>query len=177
MSAGRRAFGLSSHRQTEDRRVLEQEILPAYAQRADMARVLFVGCAVYTQPYAELFSERDYWTIDPVAGRRRYGGLHHIVDRLENLGSHAPADYFDLILCNGVLGWGLNALADADAAFAACHFHLRRGGELMIGWNDIVPRNRVAPEDVPALRRFALAQRRKIDVAHRHVFDFYQKEL
>lgn len=175
MSAGRRAVGLSAHRVTEDRRVLEQIILPAYAQRADIARVLFVGCAAYTKPYGGLFTGREYWTIDPVARRRRYGGQRHIVDRLENLGAHVQADYFDLIICNGVLGWGLNAPADAAAAFAACHFHLRRDGELVLGWNDIPPRNLVAPDDVPPLRGFSLLQRRKIEVAHRHVFDVYKK--
>lgn len=182
LAAGRRAVGLSAPRHTEDRRVLEQVILPAYAARSDIQRVLFVGCAAYTQPYGELFSGREYWTIDPVARRRRFGSQRHIVDRLENLDGHVRAEYFDLILCNGVLGWGLNALADADAAFTACHRHLRAGGEMVLGWNDIAPRNSVVPEDVPALRRFEPLKfgplgtaRMTIDVPHRHVFDFYRK--
>lgn len=180
--AARRAFGVSAQLHTEDRRVLEQVILPVYARRPDIARVLFVGCAAYTQRYGELFRGREYWTIDPVPRRRRYGGQQHVVDRLENLGSHVPAEYFDLIICNGVLGWGLNLLHHADAAFAACHRHLRAGGELLLGWNDIAPRNRVLPENVPALRGFEAltfgalqTSRFWVDVPHRHVFDFYRK--
>ncbi len=58
------------------------------------------------------------------------------------------------------------------------------GGELLLGWNDIAPRNRVAPDDIPALRRFearpfgsAQQTRWKVDAANRHVFDFYRKPL
>ena len=83
-----------------------------------------------------------------------------------------------------MLGWGLNAPEDADTALAACHTHLRAGGDLLLGWNNIAPRNRVLPEDIPALRRFdaALSVRGKlpagqIDAPNRHVFDFYRKPV
>ena len=182
MQAGRRALGLPAQRHTEDRRILEQLILPEYAKRPDISRILFVGCAAYTQHYAQFFAGREYWTIDPVAARRQFGSSRHIVDTLQNLGRHVAPDYFDLILCNGVLGWGLNTLEDADAALAACHTHLRPGGELLIGWNDVAPRNRVAPEDISALKQFEARPfgstrrtRWKVDAANRHVFDFYRR--
>lgn len=180
--AGRRALGLPSQLITEDRRVLEQVILPEYAARPDVSRILFVGCASYTQQYSELFGQREYWTIDPVARRRRYGSTRHIVDTLQNLDRHVAPGYFDLIVCNGVLGWGLNAPADADAALAVCFTHLRAGGDLLLGWNNILPRNRVVPEDIPAVKRFhrvvfgpARTARLQIDAPNRHVFDFYRK--
>lgn len=182
MLAARRALGLSAQLHTEDRRVLEQVILPEYARHTNIARILFVGCAAYTQRYGELFGAREYWTIDPVARRSRYGSRHHIVDQLQNLGHHAQPGYFDLIICNGVLGWGLNAPEDAESAFAACLTHLRAGGHLMVGWNNIAPRNRVLPKDIAALRAFDRAKfgsaqttRWVVDAANRHVFDFYLK--
>ena len=162
--------------------MLEQVILPEYARRADVGRVLFVGCAAYTQAYQNLFAQREYWTIDPVPHRSRYGSQRHIVDRLENLGQYVTPGYFDLIVCNGVLGWGLNNANDADAAFAACHRQLRDGGELVLGWNDVAPRNRVVPSHLPALTRFEAhvfgplqTARWRVAVGHRHVFDFYRK--
>jgi len=182
MLTARRALGLSAQLHTEDRRALEHVILPEYARRTDIARILFVGCAAYTQRYGELFGDREYWTIDPVARRCRYGSRHHIVDRLQNLGRHVQPGYFDLIVCNGVLGWGLNAPEDADTAFAACLSHLRAGGELMLGWNNIAPRDRVLPDNIAALRAFdpvmfgpAQTSRWVIKAPNRHVFDFYQK--
>ncbi|MDQ3187899.1 MAG: class I SAM-dependent methyltransferase [Pseudomonadota bacterium] len=175
-------LGASAQRISEDRRVLEREILPSFARRSDTHRVLFVGCAAYTQRYGELFVDREYWTIDSVPRRRLYGSERHIVDRLENLANHVEPEYFDVIICNGVLGWGLNSPDDAEAAFAACRQHLRAGGELVVGWNDVAPRNRVKPEDISALRRFEPSgsehgqqSRIRIDAPHRHVFDFYRK--
>jgi SAM-dependent methyltransferase len=180
----RRAFGLPAQLHTEDRRVLEQHILPEYARHPDIGRMLFVGCAPYTQRYSGFFGGRDYWTIDPVARRRRYGSERHIVDTLQSLGGHFARAYFDLILCNGVLGWGLDAPSDADAAFEACFARLRAGGYLLLGWNDIAPRNRVLPSDIPALRRFesvnfgaSQTARWVIDAPNRHVFEFYRKPL
>ena len=182
VQACRRVLGLPSQLRTEDRRILEQLILPEYARRPEISRILFVGCAAYTQQYEQVFSGREYWTIDPVARRKEYGSSRHIVDTLQNLGRHVAPDYFDLILCNGVLGWGLNTLADADVALATCYSHLRAGGELLLGWNDISPRNRVAPDDVPSLRRFEgrpfgskQQTRWRVDAANRHVFDFYRR--
>lgn len=182
--AARGALGLPAQLHTEDRRVLEQQILPEYARRSDIARILFVGCAPYTQRYSEFFRGREYWTIDPVARRRRYGSKRHIVDTLQALGGHFAPGHFDLIVCNGVLGWGLNTLSDADAAFEACFTHLRAGGYLLLGWNDIAPRNRVLPSDIPALRRFESLNfgapqttRWVIDAPNRHVFDSYLKPL
>lgn len=184
VQAGRRTLGLPSQLHTEDRRVLEQVILPLYASRSDIARILFVGCAAYTQQYGRLFGNREYWTIDPVQRRRRYGSERHIVDTLQNLGRHVAPDYIDLIVCNGVLGWGLNTPADADAALGACFTQLRKGGELVLGWNDVAPRNRVVPEDIPALRRFEASEfgptrvtRWKVQAPNRHVFDFYRKPV
>ncbi len=182
--AGRGAMGLPPRLLSEDRRVLEQTILPAYARRPDIQSVLFVGCAPYTRCYGEYFAGRAYWTIDPVARRRRYGSANHIVDQLQYLGRHVKPAYFDLVICNGVLGWGLNALADADAAFAACHAHLRAGGDLLLGWNDVPPRNSVSPDDIPSLRGFERARleevrqgRWVVDAPHRHVFEFFRKPM
>ena len=134
------------------------------------------------QHYGKLFGEREYWTIDPVAERRRFGSTRHIIDTLQNLGSHVAPEYFDLIVCNGVLGWGLNTATDAETALAACFTHLRPGGHLLLGWNNVVPRNRVVPHDIPAVRRFdpcdfgsARSARWEISGANRHVFDFYRK--
>jgi SAM-dependent methyltransferase len=128
--------GRAPRRVSEDRRVLEQQILPAYAREPGITRVLFAGCASYTQHYEALFAGHKYWSIDPVAARQRHGARRHITDSLQHLAIHVPAGYFDLIVCNGVLGWGLNARKEADAAFAACHAALREGGHLLMGWND-----------------------------------------
>lgn len=180
----RRIAGHPVRRASADRQYLEEELLPALARCPDVRRVLFVGCARYTSHYERIFEHAEYWTIDPVRRRRRWGAGRHIVDRLERVNRHLPAAYFDLIVCNGVLGWGLNRRSDAEAAFAACHAALRPGGELIVGWNDVQPRNAVRPDSLQALRRFERgtlgaggSPQVRIDGSHRHVFEFYRNPV
>ena len=173
--------GRPRQRVSADRTLLETTILPAYANDPDVQRILFCGCAPYTQPYEAIFGGLDYWTLDPVPRNRRHGAARHVVARLQDLAQHFPPAAFDLIVCNGVLGWGLDTAADAEAAFAACDAGLRPGGHLLLGWNDVWPHNRVTPDRISALRRFrpvALglhASRVRVAGAHRHVFDFYRR--
>ena len=178
----RLALGLDVRLRTEDRRLLEQVILPEYARRDDVRTILFVGCAPCTRDYGEHFAGRDYRTLDPDPRKRRFGAGRHMVAALQDLDVKAPAGIFDLIVCNGVLGWGLDARSDIERAFTACHAALRPGGELVLGWNDVAPRNRIPPDRVEALGRFRQAtfrplgaHRYRADTDNRHTYDFYAR--
>lgn len=182
VSAARALVGADTGRPTADRWVLESDILPWLGRRTDVRRVLFVGCARYTRSYERFFPGAEYWTLDPAPRRGRWGAENHIVDRLQHLRRHVPAASFDAIVCNGVLGWGLNRRRDAEAAFEACHAALRVGGELIVGWNDVAPHNRVRPESLAALRRFEpvplpgrSATELRIAGANRHVYLRYRR--
>jgi len=176
-------LGLPVPMDTEDRRVLEQIIFPYFTSLADVRRVLFVGCDWYTRHYEPAFFQgHTFWTIDPAPRARKFAGRQHIVDVLENLPRHFGADYFDLIICNGVYGFGLDTLAQCEAAFAACRSRLRSGGYLLLGWDDIPARTPVPLTDVSSLRSFRQstlpplgAWRYRTDTSYRHTYDFYQK--
>ena len=105
----RNALGLPNRMRTPDRDALEQVILPAYAARPDIKAVLFVGCAWYTHHYKSMLPGREYWTIDPDPWKKRFGARRHIVAGLESVDAHIAASRLDLIICNGVFGWGLFA--------------------------------------------------------------------
>jgi SAM-dependent methyltransferase len=177
----RRASGRTAIRHSEDRTLLEGSILPDYVRDPGISRILFCGCASYTRHYEALFAGREYWTIDAASRHRHHGAARHVVDSLQRLAIHFPREYFDLIVCNGVLGWGLNTVEDAEAAVSACYRTLRPEGQLLLGWNDVWPRNRVAPDRIPALSRFQRTglcnhpARLRLAASHRHVFDFYRK--
>ena len=178
--AARRLLGRPAYRRSADRELLERQILPAFAGDQSIMRVLFCGCAPYTSAYGDAFADADYWTLDPDSRQRRFGGRQHLIGRLESLERHHVPP-FDLIICNGVLGWGLSTQPQADAAFEACYAALTAGGYLLLGWNDVTPRNRVRPDDIAALRQFEHTSygpfNRRMEVAgwHHHVFDFYRK--
>ena len=167
--------------QPEDRRVLEEVIFAHYSSLADVRTVLFVGCESYTQRYERSFAGRNYWTIDAEPRQRRFGGRHHVVGRLEQLRQHFRVGFFDLIVCNGVYGWGLNRAEDCETALKACHACLADGGHLIFGWNDM-PRWDPAPlSSIQAFSSFAayvvppLGSQYLTATAYRHTYRFLQK--
>lgn len=144
--------------------------------------MLWVGCAPYTKAYEALFGAAEYWTLDKRPSARPCGAARHVVARLEDLARRAPPEHFDVILCNGVLGWGLDAAAPIERAFDACHRALRPGGHLLLGWNDVWPRDRVPPDRIAALTRFERAvfvplqaSRMRTAAANRHIYEFFVK--
>lgn len=116
----------------EDRRVLEDVVLGHYRRHPDFQRILFVGVAGYVRHYPDLFPSQEFVTIDPSLRRALFGSRRHIRDRVENLGAYFEPGYFDAVVMNGVIGWGLNDLAAVDRAIAVCHRHLRPRGELLL---------------------------------------------
>ena len=178
----RNALGLPNRMRTRDRDTLEQVILPAYAARADIKSVLFVGCAWYTHHYEKMLPGRVYWTIDPDPWKKRFGGRRHIVAGLESLDAHVAPGSLDLIICNGVFGWGLDDRADCERAFAACFDALRPAGELIIGWNDVLEHR---PLDLASLQSLARFRRPIFEPLgssqylanpdNGHVYNFYAK--
>ena len=178
----RNALGLPNRMRTLDRDTLEQVILPAYAARADIKTVLFVGCAWYTRHYERMLPGRVYWTIDPDPWKKRFGARRHIVAGLESLGAHIAPGSLDLIVCNGVFGWGLDDRADCERAFAGCFEALRSAGELIIGWNDVPELRPLELASLQSLARFRplifgpLGSAQYLaNPENRHVFNFYAK--
>jgi SAM-dependent methyltransferase len=130
------ALRVAKIERSPDRLVLVDRYIPAFAKAG--GRILWVGCQAYTADYPA-FLEADggeVWTLefDPAAaiwgreGRHRTGDLK-VADALF-------ADLtFDAILCNGVLGFGVNSPPDQQTALAAMATLLRPGGLLLLGWN------------------------------------------
>jgi SAM-dependent methyltransferase len=175
------AAGLDK-RHRADRRVLEGVIFPWLLAQPQLQRVLFVGCAWYTVRYHARFAGKDYTTLEPEPRQARYGAPRHLVGRLEALDRLVAPASLDLIVCNGVVGWGLDCPAAVNTAFVACHRALRPGGVLLVGWNDTVRRNGRVLMLAPALLRFLPLVcpplgRAQVETAgvSRHVFSFYQR--
>jgi len=178
----RNALGLPNRMRTRDRDTLERVILPAYAARQDIKTVLFVGCAWYTRHYEKMLPGRTYWTMDPDPWKKRFGARRHIVAGLESLDAHIAPGSLDLIVCNGVFGWGLDDRADCERAFAACFKALRPSGELIIGWNDVLELRPLELATLQSLARFRplifgpLGSAQYLaNPENRHVFNFYAK--
>ena len=180
----RRRLHLATPIDTHDRRVLEQSIFPGYLADSRIRRVLFVGCDNYTAHYQrQFFASHDFWTIEPNPEMRRYGSKQHVVAVLEQLREHFQPGFFDLIICNGVYGWGLDTAEQCEIAFAGCYTCLAPGGHLLIGWDDI-PTHRATVQlpQIASLAQFNKFQFRALgtwryvtDTPYRHIYEFYQR--
>jgi SAM-dependent methyltransferase len=179
----KKLFGIDSYLTNEARSVLEKIICPYFLSRDDCENVVFVGCDWYTAGYNKWFEERkNYWTIESDPSLQRYGARQHIKDTLQNLGNYFIYDTLDLILCNGVFGWGLDDKLHVEQALQACYGCLRRGGVLVIGWNDINERRPFYLEECQNLHQFEpflfppLATDKYVtDTPNRHTYNFYIK--
>lgn len=172
--------GIDSYLANEDRHMLENVIFPYFVQEERYRNVLFVGCSWCTRAYNKRFASKNYWTIDHSPWKRRYGAKRHIAASLQDIGQYFPPGTLDLIICNGVYGWGLDRRADIEAAFTACREALREGGVIIIGWDDV---ERLNPcplstwECLRTLRPFIFPPLRTAEIvtatAHRHTYSFY----
>jgi hypothetical protein len=174
---------IDSYLKTEDRRVLEELIFPYFLHDDRYRNVLFVGCSWCTRGYNRRFERgKIYSTIDSSPLKRRYGAKRHIVAPLQHLGRHVQANTLDLVICNGVYGWGLNNRTEIEAAFTACGESLREDGILIIGWDDC---ERLNPcplstwECLHGFRPFVFPPLRTSEFVtatpHHHTYSFYRR--
>jgi SAM-dependent methyltransferase len=174
-------FGGSFYYPSADREVLENRILPFYQLSESHQDILFVGTDWYTHGYPRLFShKRSFATLDYAPGKARYGARKHLTGSVTDLARLVPAASLDLIVLNGVIGWGLDRLEDAERAIGQCLTCLRPGGHLIIGWNDIDEHRPFKLTDIPSLAAFRPevlpslgAVEILIENEWRHVFSVY----
>jgi hypothetical protein len=162
--------------------ILEQVILPSFVSTITIQKVLFVGCAAYTQHYKEIFREKEYWTIDPKRVKKKYGSERHIVDSITKIETYIAKNYFDVIIMNGVIGFGLNRIGDIEQAINACYATLASQGILLVGWNDTARRTPIDIGAIHALGKFRKYHFEPLQASHyrtegwqRHTLSFYQK--
>jgi SAM-dependent methyltransferase len=165
----------------DDRRVLEQIVIPFVLSRFEPETVLDIGREPYQVFYNEFFEGRELWTVDWNADRARYGAANHIVGDAAGLADHFAEDYFDFVLMNGVFGWGLNDRSAIERAFAAIHAVLSPRGLFVLGWNDTPDLVPVPLDEVESLKYFTpycfepLAGTTFRCETFRHTYSFYVK--
>jgi spermidine synthase len=101
---------------------------------------------------------------------------------LQDLGWHFQPRTLDLIICNGVYGWGLNKRSEIEASFTECRESLREDGILIIGWDDCEPLNPCPLSTWQCLRGFRpfvfpplQTSEFVTATSHRHTYSFYRR--
>jgi SAM-dependent methyltransferase len=176
-----RLLGIPAPIASPDRAYLEGVIFAWAAQTP--RTILFAGTRLYTAHYPQLLPGSDFHTIDIEPGNRVYGARgRHVTASVTALDQHYPPALFDMVILNGVIGWGLNERADVETALAQAAHVLKPGGILILGWNNVAPRNAVPPDSLAGLQAFAAfappflsGHRHETATPMRHTFDFYAR--
>lgn len=134
-----------------DRRLLEDVVLPALDRNVAIETLLLVGCAWYTRHYPQLLPATDVITMEIDPAKAAFGGDRHIVANMADMTTHVAPESLDAVICNGVLGWGLDDPEAIESAFLGAVTCLKPGGLFLLGWNDVSPRNDYPPESIAAL--------------------------
>jgi hypothetical protein len=163
-----------------DRHVLQKSIFPGIADvlaSKQSATILWIGCARYTKHYYEALERRGAkcWTMDIDPDVYRWGRRgRHVTGDLCSVARLLPAQYFDVIFCNGIFGFGIDTLDAQSSAAAAMASVMKPDGWLVLGWNtgkvaDPIAQGTVSPWFEPAV--LADFGTRKFVGGCTHVFD------
>ncbi len=121
-----------------DRIFIAQVLIPKIVARRPK-RVLALGVHYYTQRMQRTIERSgiELFTADPDARKVRWGAKsRHRVCTAAEIKSHFPGATFDVVLLNGVLGYGLDTQEELDRTYRAVAAKMEPGGLLVLGWDD-----------------------------------------
>lgn len=164
-----------------DRNVLERIIFPFILSHFNPKTILDVGREDYQGFYNDFFTGRELWTMDVDPERKEFGAKNHITDSCTMVEKHFKKDYFDFILMNGVMNWGLNRPDSIEKAITGIYNILKPGGIFVLGWNDFHDVEQVKPEQINAFKNFRAYKFPPLKTAKfecvngEHIYNFYIK--
>jgi len=177
-------FGIDVRKRRIDRKILEQTIFPEILKSTETQHILFVGCAWYTLHYPRIFQSHEFYTMELSHEESKYGAPKHIIDSCENIDEHFEPSSLDVVILNGVYGFGLNHLPAIEKTLSAIHSCLKHGGLFVFGWNDLPSATPYAIEQLTGLNAFCPyvfpvlnTAIHESDEKNRHRFHFYRKGI
>ncbi len=179
-------LGIPTPMRKPDRTFLEQQIFGYLASCANVQDILFAGVEIYTWHYPRLLPGQRLHTIDMNPRLARYGnpGLH-TVGSVCTLDQYYSSQQFDVVMYNGLIGFGLNDPAEIQQALAQAYQVLKPGGLFILGWANTPETIFVDFEKLPAYSLFKphaipeLSPDFRVEVSpfKRHTFDFMSKPV
>ncbi len=113
----------------------------------------------------------------------QYGGDRHIIDSCEKIDQHFQPNTLDVVILNGVYGFGLNELPAIQNTLSQIHQTLAPSGLFIFGWNDLPTTAPYRIEELTGLNAFTpyvfpplQSSVYESDPKNRHRFHFYRKE-
>ncbi|MEM7147415.1 MAG: hypothetical protein AAF591_20030 [Verrucomicrobiota bacterium] len=128
-----------------DRVMFDEAIIPSLASDAEIVEVLDVGCQWYNLHHARHFRGKRYHTIDIEPEQSRYGASRHVVGSFLDARDYYGRGQFDLVLINGVFGWGIDGVEQLEEAMGVLGYLVKGEGVVVVGWNQLGERVPVVP--------------------------------
>jgi len=119
------------------RSFMSAAILPALVA-AGAKKMLFVGTQSYNRAFFRACETAGIavWSIDLEPGAARFGSPRgHFVDDVRLVDRTIRHHVFDVFIFNGIIGFGIGTVADADAVVSAFARIAAPGALLVLGWN------------------------------------------
>jgi hypothetical protein len=102
----------------------------------DSAQCLFVGTDKRSWHYRSRFCAK-FFTIDKDPRKAIYGDRHnHCVGSATELTVQYVRDQFDVIIVNGLIGFGVNDIDQCEELFAGLHAVIKSNGVFVLGYNN-----------------------------------------
>ncbi|MDQ3842855.1 MAG: hypothetical protein M3342_02405, partial [Bacteroidota bacterium] len=118
-----------------DRKWINNRLSPVL-EKIKRGKILYVGCAPYSWDSLKSFNRGvELFTIDNKVRNIIWGGERHFVADIQSIDKLVQPASFDLVLLNGIFGYGINTEAEQTTTYRALHTILKPGGLLLIGWN------------------------------------------
>jgi SAM-dependent methyltransferase len=164
-----------------DRTVLERVIFPFVIENFKPETILDIGRTQAQQHYNDFFKGKDFWTIDIDPENKKFGAKNHVVDDVQHLSDHFEENKFDLIIFNGVIGWGLNKKQEVEKGVKEIHKVLKKGGLLIVGWNNVPDLMPVHLDEVCVPEKFEKHTLKPLEAHNfatrwKHTFSFFTKK-
>jgi SAM-dependent methyltransferase len=140
-----RALYLSLFRNEEVRRIrakesriwFEQQVIRPLAAMGKISTVLFVGVEAYTWSWVRLLVRKHVRliTLDVDPRKAIWGAPHHLVGQIQDVDRSVHPASIDVVVVNGVFGWGVDHADEMERSLQAIHRILQPSGYLVLGWN------------------------------------------
>jgi len=143
-------WGVEFPRKSTNRLFLEQDIFEYLDTllNDESAQCLFIGTDKRSWHYRSRFAAK-FFTIDKDPRKAIYGDvINHRIDSATELARQYTPNQFDVIIANGLIGFGVDHIDQCEDLFAGLETIMKGSGVLVVGYSNSPSRIDFKLEDV-----------------------------
>jgi SAM-dependent methyltransferase len=128
---------------SEQRIYFDNYLIPKYVKN-DL-NILFIGIAWYNKWIFKKYKKTNWVTIDPSPESQKFGAQNHTIGNFPNdIKTSLYKEKFDIIIFNGVYGWGINCEDTFKKSIKKMYETLKPNGLVLFGYNTEITKNPIS---------------------------------